>query len=77
MPGSKYQDGLTLRSALGMFLRGQTGGSRRGLGRLGPTRSGAHSASQPNRKTVSISQLTAENALGSASKAQKPEPHRK
>ena len=41
----KYQDRLTLSSALGTSLRRQAKGRRRWLGRLGPTRSAAHPAS--------------------------------
>ena len=41
---TKCQDRLALSSALDMYLHHQTRGSRRGLERLGLTRSAAHSA---------------------------------
>ena len=44
LSNTRYGDRLTLRGAFGTSIRRQTRGSRRCLGRLGPTRSVVHSA---------------------------------
>ena len=49
---TKYQDGLTLRSALGTSLRRQTKGRQRGLRRLDPTRSARTRRVSPRRQTT-------------------------